>query len=258
MRDLRELEERFFRTLQRPHGSPADAEVVGIVESRDPLDSSARIDIYAHMYCSRIIGSLLEDFPAVARVLGADAFDALAHAYLEAHPSTHASLRHAGSHMPAFLAQLPAGRVPPYVPDLARLEWAQLEVFDAADGALLTLADLQAIAPEQWSALPLRLAPAVRVLSVDWPVQAYVDGAQGALLPEPAEATLRVWRKDFGVFVAAPDEIECRGLRVVRAEGSFGALCEELATTLDDQAAAETAAGLMVRWIEDELLVREG
>ncbi len=257
MRDLRELEERFLRALQRPHGSPPDAEVVRIVESRAPLDSAARIDIYAHMYCSRIIGSLLEDFPAVSRVLGADAFDALAHAYLAAHPSTHASLRHAGAHLPAFLAELPADEVPRFVPDLARLEWAQLEVFDAADCTLLTLADLQAIAPEEWSTLRLRLAPAVRVLAVAWPVHAYADGAVDVPPPQPAETTLRVWRKGFGVFVSAPDEIERRGLRVLQAGRSFGALCEELAKTLDDQSAAETAAGLVVRWIEDELLARE-
>lgn len=258
MRNLRELEEQFFRALQRPHGSPADPALVGMVEDRAPLDGAARIDIYAHMYCSRIIGSLLEDYPAVAGVLGAEAFDTLAHAYLEAHPSTHASLRQAGAHLPGFLAGLPTGCVPAFVPDLARLEWAQLEVFDAADVPLLTLADLQAIAPEEWSAFGLRLAPAVRLLTVAWPVHRCVDDAPRAVVLQPAETALRVWRKDFGVFVSAPDDIERRGLQALQAGRSFGALCEDLAMTLDDEVAAQTAAGLVVRWIEDEILVMEG
>jgi hypothetical protein len=256
MPNLRELEEGFFRALTRPHGMPLDPTLAGWVESRAPLDGAARIDVYAHMYCGRIIEALMEDYPGVVATIGAAAFDTVAHRYLAAHPSTQPSLRHAGARLAEFLATGPLPDLPAFAPDLARLEWARLAVFDAADAPLLTMAALQRMPLERWAEMRLTPVPAVRTLALAWPVHE-LGGADG---PDPATAilrpgtvTLRVWRKQFGVYAAAMDEIERTAFAVLEEGGSFGALCAALAAIGEDAAAGE-AAGLVVRWIEDEIL----
>ena len=54
--------------------------------------------------------------------------------------------------------------------DLARLECARVDVFDAADAEPLRLGDLESVPPDEWPALRLRLIPACLVLESAWPV----------------------------------------------------------------------------------------
>ena len=65
-----------------------------------------------------------------------------------------------------FLAQHPSTAALPYLPDVARLEWAIDEVNRAADGATdpsSVLEALAAVAPERLPGLTLRLAPRCRL-----------------------------------------------------------------------------------------------
>jgi hypothetical protein len=258
---LRELQERFFATLVRPHGTPAEATVVGLVEGRGALGSDARLEIYARMYCARIIDALAEDFPRLAATIGAERFDELAHAYLARWPSTHPSLRHAGRHVADFLGEACAVDLPPFVRDLARLEWMRLEVFDARDALPLTLDDLRAVAPQDWGAMRLRLVPAIRVLDAAWPVHeiwATEDAAAARETWRPAETHLRVWRKEFAVYQAAMDDTERTALAALADGASFADVCERLARSLGAESAAAEAAALVLRWVEDGILAGPG
>jgi len=250
MPDLRELEERFFAALTRAHGTPLDAGLVAWVRGDGALGAAERVEIYGRMYCGRLIAALAEDFPQVATALGPARFDAVAHRYLARHPSTHPSLRHAGGAFPVFLAELPADAVPPGVADLARLEWARVAVFDAPDERPLTLARLRAQPAERWPDLRLRPIAALRVLEAGYPVHAWPE--EGT--PARAATVLRVWRKGFVAYTAAMDALEATALGSVRAGCSFAATCEALARLVPAERAAADAAGLVLRWVEDELL----
>jgi len=257
---LRELQRRFYRALVRPHGPAGDAaldpELLQHVRGDAALGPRDRIDIYSGMYCARLVEVLTEDFPRVLAHLGRERFHALAHAYLEDRPSTHPSVRHLGATFADFLARSRDTEMPPFVPDLARLERARLDVFDAPDAAIVTLDDLRQIPPQDWGDLRFHLIPALGLLESRWPL--HEIWAAGADSPErewrPAYVSLRVWRQGFLVYQAAMDETERAALACLQRAMPFGEVCATLEHTVSQEEAAQQAGALVLRWIEDGLL----
>src|SRR3989442_3051793 len=133
MLTLRELQSRFFRAIACvPGGSEGEGfepTLLQLVQGRGRLGPAQRLDLYAHMYCARLLDALREDFPRVAAILGFERFREIARAYLARNPSAHPSLRYLGRHFPEFLN--PAVEVMeslPFLPDLARPEWKRPEL----------------------------------------------------------------------------------------------------------------------------------
>ena len=159
MRSLRELQLRLSEALM---GADAvDPALLALVRDHAGLGPRARLDIYADMYRARLVDVLREDFPRAAGIVGDDAFETLACRYLARHPSTHPSVRYVGSRFADFVAGEKG--LPPFLGDLARLEWARVEVFDAADSEPLRLSDLASLHAVDWPTLRLRPVPACLV-----------------------------------------------------------------------------------------------
>ncbi len=193
-------------------------------------------------------------------MLGEAAFRELVQAYLRAHPPHRPSLRDVGAKLPEFLAGSPAaaelrGRHA-LAPDLARLEWALLEAFDAADAPPLPRTALAALAPERWAGLRFAFQPALRLLALGFPVErvrrAY--DAEDSELPAalaPHSTQVGVWRHEERVFYRALEPIEAEALARALAGASFGRLCEEMAARLSEAVAPLRAASLVDRWQAD-------
>jgi hypothetical protein len=262
MLSLRELQTCFFRSLTRaPEGGSAsfDPRLVRCVEGRGQLGPEQRIDIYAQMYYARLREVLREDFPCVAAVLGCAGFDTVVRAYLADRPSTHPSLRHLGCQFAAFLDTRAETGSLPFLGDLARLEWARLDVFDAPASEPLQVEHLQHIAPEEWPGLRFRLTPACQILHSDWPVHELwataEKGTPGCECVRREKTTLRVWRDGFAVYHATMDAIEHTALVRVLAGDPFSAVCGAVESLLPAEVAAAVGS-LLLRWIEDGLLAR--
>ncbi|MBI3301226.1 MAG: putative DNA-binding domain-containing protein [Deltaproteobacteria bacterium] len=263
MLSLRELQSRFFGSLARvPGGGRAtfDPALVQLVEGRGQLGPEERIDIYAQMYCARLLDVLREDFPRVAAILGCERFGEVARAYLARHPSTHPSLRCLGCHFMTFLDTRPEIVSLPFLSDLARLEWARLEVFDAPDAEPLRMEHLQSIAPHEWPDLRFHLIPAFQVLHSAWPIHRIWTAAEEETPDHERlrseETVVRVWRDGFAVYHASMDATEQIALDGVRAGESFAAICATVESVLPPEEAASTVGSLLLRWIEDGILAR--
>jgi hypothetical protein len=258
---LRELQEAFWRHLALAPGASAGRRVepalLAAVHDTPALGARERLDIYEGMYVARLVEALGEDFPRVAARLGPARFAARAHAYLARHPSEHPSIRHVGRGFADFIATDPDD-APPWLADLARLEWARLAVFDAADAPALTLADLRAVAPEDWGALRFRPVPAFAVLHLAWPAEQAWAAEPGTDAPalEPVPTTLRLWRDGFTVYHLPVDAREAAALAALVAGEPFATLCERLADIAPEEAAAE-AGTLLVSWIEDGIVAAD-
>lgn len=256
---LRELQTRFLRSIAATPGPSSshgfDAELVALVDG----DGSDRLEVYAQMYWVRLHDALREDFPRVAAILGEERFSVAVRAYLARYPSSQPSVRHLGDRFAAFLTDIPEAGPWPYLPDLARLEWARLAIFDAPDAPPLCMDDLRVVAPDAWPGLTFRLVPAADVLHSRWPIHELWAVAEGSP-PEsmhPAETHLRIWRDGFTVYQAPMDACERRALESVVAGHPFAAMCEALEALVGGpQDAAREAAQLVLRWIEDGLLAR--
>lgn len=262
---LGELQRSLARWIREPetHLAEGPAEPAPRLEDVVRGDSRApaalRLAVYVEGVPARIRGVLERDLPTLAACLGEDGFHDLVKLYLMACPSRHPSLRFAGAGLPTFLAEHPAAdpfrRRWPFAPDLARLEWALVDAFDAPDADVLERRDLEQIQLDAFEELQLFFQPSVSRLSLAWPVQRIVDGPSPAgppAAPEPTE--ILVWRqRERARFrVLAPDE--ARALDAARAGASFGALCTGLAQELGEAAAPPRAAALLAAWLDDALL----
>jgi hypothetical protein len=199
-------------------------------------------------YRSRLVECLADDFAAVQSLLGEAAFEALAHDYIDEHPSRSPSLNAFGQSMPSFLVERRA-TAGPFAADLARLEWAIVEAIHAAASPPLTLDRLEPMTPEQWAVARLVPSASVRVLRFGWAANAYYQAFRGdagpaAPGPEPSATLVHrrgwvVWRRDLTPRMA-------RLLETIVAGAPLG---EALETSISDED-EETQAQVM-SWFQD-------
>jgi len=135
------------------------------------LSPMAQLEIYRRQFWLRHTASLVEDFPGVGAILGQRDWERLTEEYLEAYPPATFSLRDVGAHLPEFVAEgadwLPNRAL---VLDMARLEWAYVEVFDAEDRGPIAPERLARLDETAWSRARLTLSPTLRLLRVQYPV----------------------------------------------------------------------------------------
>jgi len=247
---LRDVQAGFWRSL---HEGAPDEGLTRVIAPSATLDPTERVAIYQAMYFWRLHEVLREDFPKLVEALGDD-FETLARDYLAAHPSEHPSVRHVGDRLPAFVATHALVRERPWLAELARLERARIDAFDAPDATPVVAADLRAIPPDAWADLRLEVIPALDVVESAWPV--HEVWADPAAEPERRETTVRVWRHDFAVFHAAIDPLERAAFAAVRDGRTFGEVCGVVAEHVDPATAPAEAGALLARWIEDGLVAR--
>lgn len=143
-------------------------------EGREPL-----LRIYQQAYVGRLAAALRGNFGVLPKVLGDNAFDALALAYLYAHPSTHPSIRGFGHRLPGFMAERDDLVPHPALIDVARMEWALRTAFDAADQEPIDAQALADVAADAWPSLVFDAVPGVRLFELGWNVAPVWRALQG-------------------------------------------------------------------------------
>lgn len=135
-----------------------------IVRASPSQTASDRVGVYHGMYLSRMTEALESDFPALSALMGHARFHALVADYVAVHPSTSYTLNRLGDALPAFLAT--RARRPSEVAraELAALEHAISQSFDAQPGERLSASALAAAAADDWSGLCLRPQPGLRLI----------------------------------------------------------------------------------------------
>lgn len=199
-------------------------------------EPATRMRVYAHAYVERIGAALASDFPKLAGVLGHDGFAALVRAYLRAHPPRHWTLREAGDRLADFLA-----RDQPWLADLARLERARVEAFDAADARVASRDDLAEVPPEGFLDLRLALVPSAQLLALDHAAdQVWSDLEDEVAWTRPVAEARRVmvWRRDLVVVHRTLADDEAAFLASLAAGSRLADACEAMTAHPDPVARA--------------------
>jgi hypothetical protein len=232
-----------------PGGGRMDAYAEAFIKPNDRLTSFERLEIYNRQYWFRLLSSMAEDFPGLRAVLGGPWFESMCKAYLSERPSRSFTLRNLGSHLEAWLRQNPDWMRSKWALalDMVRLEWADIEAFDAKAEPALCTEDFGEIARGK---LKLRIQPYVQLLELHYPVDDLllevkkgddggVDRASNASQErrrrskvrvvanlEPTQICLAVHRLDFSVYFRRmePEEFALlsalrRGKTIERAIG---------------------------------------
>lgn len=282
---LRSLQRAFARTLTgrtqgaRPSatgGPHAVADASGsaareralaerIRTDRD-ISADERLAVYGHAWFARLHAALREDFGALHAAIGDAAFHDLAKLYFLAHPPHSHTLRDLGFELEEFLRGPVAGFFRerwPFAADLAALEWALVEVFDAPDAPVLERERLARLPAEAWNGLRLALVPAHRRLRLDWPVDRLrtTTPSDADATPSPAsafEATptqLLIHRRAERTFFRALEPLEASALDAFAAGLDFGSVCVQIAEVVGEEAAPAALLGLLERWLAEGCLV---
>jgi hypothetical protein len=135
-----------------------------------------------------------------------------------------------------------------------------IDVFDAADAVPIGVQALGQIAPERWGELGFDLHPSVRRLELLWNAPALwraLTNERAEPAPEPVSdpALWVLWRRELQIFFRPLTTLEAQMLDVVRAGGSFGAVCLALSSALDETQAPSRAAAFLREWVESGLIV---
>ncbi|MFN4170246.1 MAG: putative DNA-binding domain-containing protein [Pseudorhodobacter sp.] len=174
----------FVRALLDP-AQPPPAELRG----PGGRPAGRRFDVYRNNVAASLTEALRAAFPAVQRLLGDAYFTALAVPFLRAHPPRSGLMMVYGAAFPDFIAGFPPLAHLPWLADVARLEQLLRESHHAADAVPIARSRLAGLDPAALLAGRIVLAPAVRLLRSDWPVQAiWSANLRGTMPPSDVRA----------------------------------------------------------------------
>lgn len=243
---LREFQRAVSASLLQPFKAPAPEGIV----AGDPVRAAARFMIHRGNVVESLVNALAITYPAVKATCGDENFRVLAAAFVRRDPPLEPALLAYGRGFADFVAGH-AGAVSdfPFLPDLARLEWALNEAYYAAEAPPLAPADLAAVPPEDLGALRLSLHPSARIVASEFSIHAiWAAVSAGDAAPEPrpehGEAVL-VFRHSDSVEAVALGRGEAVFLGTVAAGASLEkALAEAESAEPGFDASAALAAAL--------------
>jgi len=216
---------------------------------------AARVGIYRgnlHAHWRRALASA---YPVLRQLVGAAFFDDLAPVYGRAHPARDPDLNRFGAALADFLAGFAPAAAYPYLPDVARLEWAVHEAwFAPADDRRVPAAALAGLAPDAFETASATLHPSLRLHASRWATAALWQAHQpdGPAFPDPVRAPTHalVLRPRFAVEVRSIGTAEHAALACLAAGATFGAALDA-AFDVDD--GFDVGAALR-RWIGDGIV----
>jgi len=223
MPSLRELQQGFVAAVLG--GDDSAIAVTPVAEAAE------RIAIYRRAVFANYRNALRATYPAVARSVGPALFDEAVDAFVRAHPSRCGDLNVYGAEFGDFLGGHPGVAAWPFLPDLARLEWAIDEASRAADtasDAQAALAALAALAIERLPGVRLELNRSCRIVVSRFSVlqrwrsaQTGEDGAE-ASAEERGDVVL-VRRDERGIPLERLDPAEGAWLTALAHGATLGA-----------------------------------
>jgi hypothetical protein len=138
----------------------------------DGEQATKRFDVYRNNVAVSLSDALEAAFPVIRKLVGDNFFRAMAGVYLRKHPPKSPLMMFYGEAMPQFLRRFGPAQSLPYLPDIAKLELAMRRAYHAADAQSVDPQALGALAPDALLASRLRVAPAVQVLTSEFPIHA--------------------------------------------------------------------------------------
>lgn len=216
-----------------------------IAMGNERLSPTEQVDIYREQFFLRHVDVLREDFKSIEHLLGDDAWDALARAYLAANPPSSYTLRDLGHAMARFVGEKAPWKDDALLADLARVEWAFVDAFDARDVAPLDPNVVANAAEDDWPGARIELHPSVQRLALAYPAHDYrqsVHKGEAPTRPDPQASYVVVYRgPELLHFV----DVEADAFAVLDALAEGATLAE----ACERAAHAEDAlAGWFQRW----------
>lgn len=223
MPSLAEAQANFVATINEGPAALDPALFAGSPD-RITLGLKAHANTISH---ARLV-ALEESFPLTREEMGEDWFNALSRNYVETSPAKSCDLAQIGRH---FARSLENANLDMMVCDLAKIEWAWLESYHAADASPLTLEAISKLAEANLLNLAVTLHPSVRICPLRAPLAAPLMQLAG----EMDVAAILVVRPDAEVRLLAIDVRTLQAAQNCRQPSTIGNLLA-LASEQGDEA----------------------
>jgi len=254
MSDLARLQSAFQRAILT-----GDDAILAEIPDSAREKRETLFGVYRYAYGSRLVEAMRNDHKLLHVYLGDEMFDEMGHAYVRACPSHHPNLRWFSSHLPDFLTSAEPYSKYPVLADLAALEKALNDAFDAREAPVVGVADMAAFAPEAWAGLTFEPHPSARRLDLStnaaavWlALKADEEPPEPAVREEPNR--LLVWRQDVTPMFHQLNVEEAMMWDQAASGIAFGVLCSMLAAYDDPDGAAARGATYLHGWVTAGLL----
>jgi len=253
MLTLRKLQHEFLGYL-------LDDSAVGIIErieSTPRRSAGQRMVFYGNAYTLRLKEALTTDYDRLHSYLGDDLFETLMQQYIESYPSQHPSLRYFGQHVVELVEQHESFKQLPEVAEIARIEKAFGDSFDAADCQCASLDQLAQLNPEAWATLTLHFHDSVQLLPQHYNSFQIWQALSNEKAPPQrttSNTTWLIWRQNLVSQYRALESAELAALTIVMSAGSFADLCAVLLEYFSEQETPQQAVGYLQRWINDQMV----
>jgi len=172
-----------------------------LVPAGPELTGAERLGIYARMIGLRFMESMDEDFLGVIALVGKPRFRELAEQYLLDQPSRAHSLNQLGAGFADWLANTELElEHRELCSELARVERAILDVYEAPDAPTLSVDALLALPRDRWVETRFTPSPALQLFRCKYPTNAYLSDVFAGRSPEvpaPGESFLCVHRSNW-------------------------------------------------------------
>ena len=226
---------------------------------------SARPDkqlaIYANSYRQRLNEVLRLDYPGLLKLLGNDAFEAVADTYITAYPSRYHSLRDFGTWLPVFMSNQQEYRDIPACVEMANFEWHLGLAFDASDDPLVTIETMNNIPNSSWPGLRFAFHNSVQEIEFSWNTPELWQACKtDTSLPDTKSCTppvsCLIWRQNLKVQFRSLETDEKVLFNSAKEGNTFEEMCKVLSTFVAPENVPFRAASLLKRWVSDGLISR--
>jgi hypothetical protein len=175
------------------------------------LTPEQRLGIHRNNALITLTEALGANFPVVKALVGEAFFTQAARAFIRAAPPASPVLSRHGEGFADFLATYEPAAALPYLPDVARLEWARLGALQAADARPASRQALAGVPPHLLPMARCAVHPSFRFVVSDWPVDrvwamhqpGWPDGETVSL--DEGGATILLCRPDDRILMARTD-----------------------------------------------------
>lgn len=215
---------------------PSPGEPSHVRESVRGMTPAERVEVYREQFRLRHLKNLTDDYPTLAWAIGGgEPFAGLVTEYLAAHPPRTWDLQRLGTDMPRFVGAHARWSVDESACDAALLDWAFMEIFDAADAPPLDTSLLASTPEDRWPSARMELLPALRLVALRSGLHEVRDvlkrgGQATPARPPRAEIRVAVWRDGACFLRCAALEPDAYALLVRLQEGdALGPACEAVA-----------------------------
>lgn len=247
MRDLEQLQQAFQNYLLA-RALPIKEEVVS-----GNLPVELRLDIYHSAYYMRLKEVLDSDYPILAGLLGEKKFAELARAYINHYPSRFRSIRFFGEKLATFLLMQDSSFAEkPWLSEVAKLEWALTNAFDAPNETAVTIDDIAKVPPKKWPYLCFKLHGTCELLTMEWNSGQLLNAwkvEKKRKKPRKTNEVWLVWRKDYEVQFTQLSQDELFVISAFKSGQNFSEVCEGLCQWVEESQVGLHAATILKRFI---------